>query len=736
MHTLPPATPELMALERRLQRERAARKEAEQLLTERSRALYDANQELEKLLLQAESTRKRLQLALWASGEAIWEWQAETDQLEAEYFDPRTQDVSSVRQSLLDAVAQIHAEDTPAVWIAWNAHLFGKTETLDVQFRVRVRGEWRWQRMRGRALSRSPEGIATRITGTRKDVSGLRAREESLRLLAAAFANTSDAMMVLSSDLTILQVNDALLALSGYNASDLRGAHPGKLLRRAGEDGDIDWSALLAESRWRGEWHCLHAQQHSIPVEISISTLRDDNDELSHVVVALHDISERHRAAERLAHMARQDALTHLPNRLHLQELLTQSLQRRQPDQVVDVLFIDLDGFKEINDSLGHDAGDALLIAVAERLQFCLRHADQLARWGGDEFVILLAAHYEPDAGENMAHHVLTALNLPFRVAGHEVTITPSIGISSAPDHGDDPYVLLRHADAAMYAAKRGGRNRYAMYAPNMTAHTLERVQRVNALRRAIDNGELSYVLQPKVRLRDRRIIGAEMLMRWQSESLGRVSPASFIPLAEEHGLIVPIGRWLMQQAADVLQHWAGMPVPGAAALSLAVNLSAHQLRDDRLLEPFLPAGPHCRQLELEVTESALLDDAELAAARLDALRCTGLSVALDDFGTGFSSLSYLKALPLDHVKIDRSFIVDVEGTRRGRALLASIISLCRSLGFLTTAEGVETAAQLAIVEELGVDQVQGYFFSPPLPLTAFDALVQDGLPPAAGVTT
>ncbi len=721
--------------QRRLDRERQARKTAEQLLTEKSRELYLSTVELKRALSASEAQR-RLQLALWGSGELIWEWQAQDNQMRLHYFSNNPNETLSETLPWADWVQRLHPDDQGPALLAWNEHLCGSCDYYDLEFRVRntPAEAWLWLRTQGRAIERGSDGLAHRITGTCKDITRQREAEEHLRLLAAAFANNRDANAVLTADRRVLQANAAFLELIGITAAQLPDLQFDTLLFDA--DDNSPWPALSCADHWQGELTCVRHSGQRTPVELTSTLVHSRDQHAGHLVLSLRDISERRRAADHLQHLARLDVLTQLPNRLQFQEHLQRALQHPHSDRRLALLFVDLDDFKQVNDAFGHDIGDSLLQQVAKRLQQALRQGDLVARWGGDEFVVLLELRSHTEVLV-VADKLIRVLNEPMDLAGHVLTATPSIGIALAPEHGNEAGDLLRHADAAMYVAKRQGRNQYALYRPELNEQLVHRIKLANLLRRAQAQNELSLALQPKIRLSDQRIVGAEALLRWDTADYGRVAPDTFIPLAEELGLIVPIGHWIVRQACELLTDWKAR----GWALSLAINLSARQLRDEQLLPVLLDSMAHCAAppdaLELEVTESILLEDSAFARQRLQALRDAGFRIALDDFGTGYSSLSYLKELPLDRVKIDRSFISDLEQSPRGRALLSSIAGLCRALSLQTTAEGVETAAQLQLVQAEGIDEVQGYFYYPPLSIEAFNRLldtlngapVQPGLP-------
>ena len=423
-----------------------------------------------------------------------------------------------------------------------------------------------------------------------------------------------------------------------------------------------------------------------------------------------------------LQHVATHDALTGLPNRLLLADRLNQSIAQAQRHQRLFAVFIvDLDRFKAINDSLGHHAGDAMLKEVARRLAAALRQADTLARMGGDEFVLILNEIINPEDLETIAAKVLTHIAQPMKLSGLELHASASIGISIYPNDGGNGETLLQHADAAMYQAKKGGRNAYRLFTPEMNAFARERLELENGLRRALVQHEFVLHYQPKVDVRTGSIDSAEALIRWQHPTRGLVAPNDFIPLAEETGLIMPIGEWVLNEACRQAQSWRAS---GLRPLRVAVNLSAQQFRQKKLVDvvsaALRTAGLEARYLELELTESTVMHDAEQSIEILRELSALGVRISVDDFGTGYSSLSYLRRLPLDKLKIDRTFIRELATSRDDAAIVRAIVSLAHNLRIKVIAEGVETPDQLVYLREAGCDQYQGYHYSAPIPNDAF----------------
>jgi len=443
-------------------------------------------------------------------------------------------------------------------------------------------------------------------------------------------------------------------------------------------------------------------------------------------IVLSRDITEQREAQDRIQQLAHFDALTGLPNRALLAERARLHIAHEQASGgSLAVLFLDLDHFKNVNDSLGHRVGDVLLVAAARRLQALLRPQDTLARLGGDEFLVLLPATGADQAAE-MAARLLAAVAQPFQIDTHELTTTASAGIAMHPADGDTFDTLYQRADAAMYRAKQGGRNRYGFFTADLEARSARALQIENALRRALERGQFELHYQPQVSLDTRRVVGAEALLRWRHPELGMVPPSEFIPVAESSGMIVAIGEWVIRTAARDARRWLDMKLP---LLTVSVNLSAVQFRHPQLPEMVTrclqDAGLPARRLELELTEGAAVDDPTAALAMMDQLHDRGVRLSMDDFGTGYSSLSYLKRFQIYKLKIDQSFVRDLEDDANDRAIVSAIIRMAQALGMQTTAEGVETHGQLEFLREQGCDEGQGYLFSRPVPADAFEAYLR-----------
>jgi diguanylate cyclase (GGDEF)-like protein len=446
--------------------------------------------------------------------------------------------------------------------------------------------------------------------------------------------------------------------------------------------------------------------------------------------VATHiDVTEQRRNEARIRHLARHDALTDLPNRLLFLEHMELAQLRIRRRENMAVLCFDLDHFKAVNDTFGHSAGDAVLAEVGARLRQCCRQADVVARLGGDEFAALVGPLRRPEDAVIVAENIIRLLDKPFEFHGHMIKIGASVGIAVAPDDGEDTDTLMKNADLALYRAKSDGRGAYHFFERGMDAALQARRTIEIGLRNALAKGELQLVFQPQYSLKENRICGLEALLRWTNPQLGRVSPREFIPIAEETGFIVPIGEWVLREACAAATAWP-------EDVRVAVNLSPVQFKSRNLVQQVVSALAAAsldpKRLELEVTESILLADNESTLKTLHQLRGLGVGISMDDFGTGYSSLSYLRSFPFDKIKIDQSFIHDLSPQEGSLSIVKAVIGLGQSLGMSTTAEGIETAAQLKLMRDEGCTEVQGHLFSPPLTATAAARLFSDTQRPSA----
>ncbi|MBW7901062.1 MAG: EAL domain-containing protein [Rhodocyclaceae bacterium] len=584
-----------------------------------------------------------------------------------------------------------------------------------------------------------PNGVVLEVRGAplpdggfvtiHTDITARKRAEERLLLAEKVFDNSPEAIMITDQGNRIVSINEAFTQITGFAADEVIGADP-RILASGRHDRDFYrqmWAALQQGGHWSGEIWDRRKSGEVYPKWMTINAVADQaSGEVTHYVAMFADITERKRAEERIHFLAHHDALTELPNRFSLELRLEQALvDARRHDWHVAVMFIDLDRFKVINDTLGHHVGDQLLIEVARRFRAAVRESDTVARLGGDEFVIVLPDLENGDAAAHVARKIVAALLAPIRIDGHDLHTSPSIGISLYPDDGLSVDAVMKNADTAMYHAKALGRNNYQFFAEEMNRAAGERLSIEAGLRQALARGELLLHYQPQFAADGRRPTGVEALLRWRSGSSLEL-PERFIAIAEESGLIVPIGAWVLGEACRQLRRWLDAGIP---PLRVAVNLSARQLRNaglaDAVRDALAEAGIPPRLLELEITESAVMDKPDEAIEVLHALKRIGVTLAIDDFGTGYSSLAYLKLFPIDRLKIDRSFVRDIGRHPDGAAIAVSTIALAHSLGLHVVAEGVESEVQMEVLQRHGCDEAQGYHLGPPVAADAAEAVLR-----------
>jgi diguanylate cyclase (GGDEF)-like protein/PAS domain S-box-containing protein len=566
------------------------------------------------------------------------------------------------------------------------------------------------------------------LQGFLTDITEEKRAEEQLKLAGHVFESSGEAIMITDAQWRILSVNPAYSAITGYALDDVRGRTPEEITPdlRSLEGERAIWDEVERSGFWQGELWDRRRNGETYPKWVTVSAVRGEQGQVVNFIKIFSDISERKEREERVRHLAHHDFLTDLPNRVLLADRIARaiSMAHRTASQVA-ILFLDLDRFKNVNDSLGHSIGDKLLQEVARRLRACIRASDTVSRLGGDEFVLLVPEVTDAGSVAVLAQKVLDSVARPYTIEGHELISSPSIGITVFPTDGEDVETLLRNADAAMYHAKDSGRNNYQFFTPDMNIRATERLSMERSLRRALERGELRLHYQPQYEVASGRIVGMEALIRWEHPEHGLVSPARFMPFAEESGLILPIGEWVLQEACRQNRAWQDA---GLKAVRVAVNISALQFRQpgfaDTVRAALERSGLPARYLELEVTESVIMHDAERVTASLEALKQMGLELAIDDFGTGYSSLSYLKRFPIDRLKIDQSFVRDITSDRDDAAITSAIIALTRNLGLKTIAEGVETREQLEFLRTQGCNEVQGYLLSRPVEAGACAALL------------
>lgn len=561
---------------------------------------------------------------------------------------------------------------------------------------------------------------------------------EQKQVFEAIYQKSSDGMLLIENS-NYIDCNEAVITMLGAKSKDeVINVHPAKLSPALQYDGRSSFEKAeetidlcLKHGRHYFEWIHKRFDGKIFWVDVALTKIRFK--EKTRVLVVWRDITERKQLEEKiqkqnleLHRQARHDVLTGLPNRLLMLDRLDQAIKKADRNKTsMAVLFIDLDHFKKINDSLGHETGDLVLKQVAERLSGCIRESDTLARLGGDEFTVILEAFNRPVDVISVAEKLVSMLQKSFKIQGHQLYVTSSIGISIFPQDGKDSKTLLRNADTAMYKAKEKGKNTYQFYTEDMTEQAFERVLLEASLRRAIRNGEFLLNYQPQYNLHDNRLVGMEALIRWQHPEMGVIPPSKFIPLAEENGLIIPIGAWIFTAVMSQVSRWHEM---GLEPAKVAINLAGKQiLKDDllRVIEETLAAtGCKPEWITVEVTEAFIMSQPEESIDFLKSLSDIGIEAAIDDFGTGYSSLTYLKRLPVSTLKLDQSFVWDLAVDAESQAIAKAVMALARGLNLKVSAEGVETEQQKQFLLQEGCDQIQGFLTGKPLEVDAMTALL------------
>jgi len=578
-------------------------------------------------------------------------------------------------------------------------------------------------------LRYSETGEPMETWGVMRDIREQRKNEESLRLSSKVFESSRDAIIISDAENSIISVNQAFTEITGYDKAEAIGKNPSML--QSGRHDPIFyqqlWSDLTTTGYWQGEIWNRRKNGEIFPEWISVSLVYDIHHEISHFIAIFSDITHLKDTEADIEFLANYDPLTKLPNRRLFVDRLDQSIKNAAREKTrLAVLFFDLDHFKDINDSLGHSTGDLMLIEVGNRINSCMRESDSVSRLSGDEFAAVINDIHDIGSVITVVQKIIDAIRLGFKIHEYELHVTISIGISVYPNDGDHYELLLKNADTAMYCSKHNGRDNFEFFSPSMSSQALERLALEGSLRKAVEDKELQIFYQPQIQIETGKIIGMEALLRWKHPNLGMIPPNKFIPLAEETGLILPIGNWVLEECCRQNKEWQDK---GLINIPISINLSAVQFRQhnlfDTVQQALISTGLRACYLELELTENMLMDCSEYNVTLLKKFRQLGVSFALDDFGTGYSSLSYLSRFPISRLKIDESFVIDIPEHKNNAAIISAAISLGHDLGMTIIAEGVETKKQFNYMQAHQCDEIQGHLFSQAVPKEAMEQLLE-----------
>lgn len=623
----------------------------------------------------------------------------------------------------------IHLDDREPIVTAINESVI-LDKPFEQEFRIiRPMGEQRI--LEGRAeVVRNDSGKATRMVGTVYDITEFKRAQYELALSDNVFNHAAEAIIITDSQNVVLRVNDAYCKITQFSKDDVVNKMPQELTKSFKHSDafyDEMWRELNEHGEWSGEILDIRKNGEVFPSYHNMKVVKDSHGNVVQYISVFSDITEKKRAEESIKYLAHFDQLTGLHNRVLFKDRLDHALLRAKRNKsIVVLLFIDLDRFKYVNDTLGHDAGDQLLINVSTILKNSVRAQDTVSRLGGDEFTVILEDVAQPADSAIVANKIISAVEEPFTIFDQEVVIGSSIGISVFPDNAETPEEMVKNADIAMYYAKESGRNQHQFYTQDLADKSSNKFFMENRLRRAIDNNEFEVYYQPQVSINNAKIIGAEALVRWIDPEQGIVSPSVFIPIAEESGLIEQLGLCVLQTACEQAAKWCRNIDPD---FCISVNLSSKQLATGNIFDAVQTTlkknNLSSANLELEITESAIMENPEGGIAQLERIRELGVSIAIDDFGTGYSSLSYLKRLPITRVKIDRAFIQDAHINKDDEMIVNAIIMMSKSLALRVIAEGVEHEEHLEYLKRSGCEDYQGFYFSKPIPATEFEVLLQ-----------
>ncbi|WP_022851842.1 EAL domain-containing protein [Limisalsivibrio acetivorans] len=562
------------------------------------------------------------------------------------------------------------------------------------------------------------------------DITDRKSSEEKLLLASKVFENTIEAIYITNTKGIVLSINSAFTSITGYSEEEALGSRTSILKsgRHTSSFYREMWEKLRRDGKWQGEIWNRRKNGELYPALLNISSITDGDGRVTHYIGVMHDITERKKYEEQIKYQAHYDPLTSLPNRYLFHDRLGMAIGRaKRNGTFIGLLTLDMDRFKNVNDTLGHNIGDILLQKIGERILNTVGESMTVSRLGGDEYTVIIEDITDKGRAVTISHNIMRQLEKPFHVDEYELFLKSSAGLSFYPEDGEDIFILVKNADAAMYRAKSKGRGMLQVYTTDFNDKAKEHLMIETKLNRALDHDEFRIHYQPKINLKTMELVGMEALIRWENPELGKVYPDQFIPIAEETGLIIPIGHWVLKKACEDLKRWHSM---GFTGLNLAVNLSMKQFNQKDLYSSVKDVvddiGIDPSMLEMEITESMIMEDPARTREILDKLHSVGLTFAIDDFGTGFSSIGYLTEIPIDTLKIDKSFIMNIENDEDSRAIVRTVVQLAHNLNISVVAEGVESAEHVRLLNEMECELAQGYFFSRPVPADEFEEFLSE----------
>lgn len=675
-----------------------------------------------KVLQESED---RWRFALEGAGDGVWDWDLPTSSV---WFSNQWKtmlgyDEDEIGTGLDEWSSRVHPEDMPSVMADLQPHLDGKTAAYINEHRVRCKdGSYKWILDRGQVISRDAAGKPLRVVGVHTDITERKQSEERLKLAATVFTHAREGILITDAEINIIEVNDTFTDITGYSRDEVLGHNP-RIFQSGKQSPEFYaamWQSINTNGYWKGEVANRRKNGEAYIETLTISTVKDATNQVSNYVALFTDITQLKAHQHQLERMANYDVLTSLPNRVLLADRLRQSMiQCKRHGQSLAVVFLDLDGFKRVNDQHGHDLGDELLIVISQRMKEALREGDTLARIGGDEFVAVLADLVKVEDCQPVLERLLLVSAESVSIDNKILNVSASIGVTLYPEDNGDADLLIRHADQAMYMAKELGKNRYHLFDTKQNDAIKVQHEKLLAIRYALDNQQFVLYYQPKVNMRTGTVVGLEALIRWQHPEHGLLPPNEFLPVMENNVISIDVGEWVIDTVLTQISLWQKMEIHLPANIS--VNIAAEQLQQpdfaDRLailLATHPDVEPH--RLELEVLETTALDNVHHVSETMNACIALGVKFAMDDFGTGYSSLTYLRHLPADLIKIDQSFVRDMLVDNDDLAIVKGVIGLAQSFKRAVIAEGVETVEHGTALLQLGCELAQGYGIARPMP--------------------